>query len=238
MAMAARAVAKPHATRAVAAICMELAAFPNAFGSRIDVMWVGNPVREAIAALDLPQTRMHNRSGPLQVLVIGGSRGALALNETVPRAIARMAAGERPCVTHQSGESHIGALREHYGAAGVDAELVPFIEDMAARYAVADLVICRAGATTIAEIAAAGVASVLVPYPHAVDDHQTANARHLSGRGAALLVPQKEFTPERLAGLLAGLTREALTTMAMAARAVAKPHATRAVAAICMELAA
>lgn len=215
-----------------------LAAFPRAFGARVDVLWVGNPVREDIAALDPPEMRMHDRSGRLQVLVIGGSLGAQALNETVPQAIARMAAGERPRVTHQSGESHIDALREHYAAAGVDAELVPFIENMAARYAAADLVICRAGATTIAEIAAAGVASVLVPYPHAVDDHQTANARHLSERGAALLVSQKEFTPERLAGLLAGLTREALMAMAVAARALAKPHATHEVAAVCTELAA
>jgi len=215
-----------------------LAAFPQAFGPRVEPSWVGNPVREDIAALDPPEKRMSVRSGPLHLLVIGGSLGAQVLNETVPRALAQIDAAQRPSVTHQSGEIHISALREHYRQAGVDAELVPFIEDMAARYAKADLVICRAGASTIAEVSAAGVASVLVPYPHAVDDHQTVNARFLSERGAAVLIPQREFSAEKLAGLLSGFTREALIRMALAARAVAKPHATRAVAEACMELAA
>ena len=215
-----------------------LTAFPDAFGPRIRALWVGNPVREDIAALDPPERRVASRSGPLRVLVIGGSLGAQVLNETVPQALARLDAATRPRVTHQSGEAHIAALREHYGRAGVEAELVPFIEDMAARYANADLVICRAGATTIAELAAAGVASVLVPYPRAVDDHQTSNARHLSERGAAVLIPQPEFTAEKLAAFLAGITREALIRMAVAARAVAKPHAAREVAQACMELAA
>lgn len=215
-----------------------LAAFPDAFGPGKRALWVGNPVREEIAAIDPPESRMAGRSGPLRVLVIGGSLGAQALNETVPQALARIGAAERPRVTHQSGEAHLAALREHYNRAGVEAELVPFIEDMAARYAHADLVICRAGATTIAELAAAGIASVLVPYPHAVDDHQTSNARHLSDRGAAVLIPQREFTADKLAALLSGITREALTRMAVAARAVAKPRATRQVAEACMELAA
>lgn len=198
---------------------------------------VGNPVRGDIAGLDGPEHRFARRSGRLHLLVLGGSLGAQALNETVPRALALMREDTRPCVTHQSGAAHIVALRENYTRAGVVAELVPFIDDMAARYAVADLVICRAGATTIAELAVAGVGSVLVPFPHAVDDHQTANARYLAERGAAVLIPQDEFTADRLAGLLAEFTREKLLAMACAARAAAKPEATRAVAEACMELA-
>ena len=199
---------------------------------------VGNPVREDIAALDRPEARFAARSGRLQLLVIGGSLGAQVLNKTVPRALALLPEQARPRVTHQSGAAHIAALRGHYARAGIAAELVPFIDDMAARYAAADLVVCRAGATTIAELAAAGVASVLVPYPRAVDDHQTVNARYLVERGAALLIPQPELTAEKLAGLLAEFTREKLLAMARAARAAAKPEATRAVAEVCMELAA
>ena len=198
---------------------------------------VGNPVREGIAALDQPAARFAARSGRLQLLVIGGSLGAQVLNETVPRALALLPEEARPGVIHQSGAAHIAALREHYVRAGIAAELVPFIDDMAARYAAADLVVCRAGATTIAELAAAGVASVLVPYPRAVDDHQTANARYLVEHGAAVLLPQHEFTAEKLAALLTKFTREKLLAMARAARAAAKPEATRAVAQVCMELA-
>jgi len=199
---------------------------------------VGNPVRDEIAALDRPEARFAARSGRLQLLVIGGSLGAQVLNETVPRALALLPEQARPRVTHQSGAAHIAALREHYARSGIAAELVPFIDNMAAHYAAADLVVCRAGATTIAELAAAGVASVLVPYPRAVDDHQTVNARYLVERGAAVLLPQHEFTVEKLAGLLAEFTRDKLLAMARAARAAAKPEATRAVAEVCMELAA
>lgn len=206
--------------------------YPSSF------MEVGNPVRDDIAALDRPEARFAARPDRLQLLVIGGSLGAQVLNETVPRSLALLPEQARPRVTHQSGTAHIEALREHYARAGIAAELVPFIDDMAARYAVADLVVCRAGATTVAELAAAGVASVLVPYPRAVDDHQTLNARYLVERGAAVLLPQYEFTAEKLAGLLAGFTREKLLAMARAARAAAKPDATRAVAQVCMELAA
>jgi UDP-N-acetylglucosamine--N-acetylmuramyl-(pentapeptide) pyrophosphoryl-undecaprenol N-acetylglucosamine transferase len=156
---------------------------------------------------------------------------------TLPKALALIPAMNRPQVTHQSGAAHIDALNAAYAAAGVQAQTVPFIDDMAARYAAADLVICRAGASTIAEIAAAGVASVLVPLPSAVDDHQTHNARFLSERGAAILVPQAEFTPEKLAQLLQGFARDKLLTMAQAAREAAKPDATQAVAQVCMELA-
>jgi len=160
------------------------------------------------------------------------------LNEVVPQALALLSADARPQVTHQSGAAHAEALRENYRKAGVTAEILPFIDDMATHYAAADLIICRAGASTVSELAAAGVASVLVPYPHAVDDHQTHNARYLSERGAAVLIPQPEFTPEKLARLLGDFARDKLLAMAQAARAAGKPEATRAVAEICMELAA
>jgi UDP-N-acetylglucosamine--N-acetylmuramyl-(pentapeptide) pyrophosphoryl-undecaprenol N-acetylglucosamine transferase len=177
-----------------------LSGFPNVLGQG---EWTGNPVRAEIAALPQPAQRYAGRSGPLDVLVVGGSLGAQALNDAVPRALTLITADERPRVTHQSGAKQIDALRAAYAVAGVEAELLPFIDDMAARYAQADLVICRAGALTVAELAAAGVASVLVPFPHAVDDHQTGNARFLSEAGAAILLPQKELTPEKLAALLA-----------------------------------
>jgi UDP-N-acetylglucosamine--N-acetylmuramyl-(pentapeptide) pyrophosphoryl-undecaprenol N-acetylglucosamine transferase len=199
--------------------------------------WTGNPVRAEIAALPAPAQRYAGRSGPLDVLVVGGSLGAQVLNDTVPRALTLIPAGERPRVTHQSGAKRIDALRAAYAQAGVEAQLLPFIDDMAARYAAADLVICRAGALTVAELAAAGVASVLVPYPYAVDDHQRANARFLAEAGAAILLPQAELSPEKLAGLLRELTREKLAAMAQKARALAKPEATRAVAQVCMEVA-
>ncbi|CAG0975441.1 UDP-N-acetylglucosamine--N-acetylmuramyl-(pentapeptide) pyrophosphoryl-undecaprenol N-acetylglucosamine transferase [Rhodocyclaceae bacterium] len=199
--------------------------------------WAGNPVRTEIAALPLPAQRYAGRSGPLDVLVVGGSLGARALNEAMPRALALLQLAERPRVTHQSGAKQIDDLRAAYAAAGVEAQLLPFIDDMAARYAAADLVVCRAGALTIAELAAAGVASVLVPFPQAVDDHQTGNARFLSEAGAAILLPQRELTPEKLAALLRELTREKLAAMAEKARALAKPEATRAVAEVCMEIA-
>jgi UDP-N-acetylglucosamine--N-acetylmuramyl-(pentapeptide) pyrophosphoryl-undecaprenol N-acetylglucosamine transferase len=198
---------------------------------------VGNPVREQIAALGAPEERYAIRSGSLRLLVIGGSLGAQVLNETVPRALALLPEARRPCVTHQSGAAHIEALSAAYAGAGLSAELLPFIDDMASRYAIADVVLCRAGATTIAELAAAGVASVLVPFPHAVDDHQTSNARYLSERNAAVLIPQGEFTAAKLAALLADFTREKLVAMARAARAAARPGATRALAEVCMELA-
>lgn len=211
-----------------------LVAFPGALAKG---EFVGNPVRPEIARIAPPAERFANRSERLRVLVVGGSLGAAALNEIVPKALARLPEAERPIVTHQSGEKHIGALRANYAAAGVTGELVPFIEDMAAAYSGADLVICRAGATTVAELAAAGVGSVLVPFPFAVDDHQTTNARYLVDRGAALLEQQKGLTPERLAEILGGLDRDALRQMAERARAAAKPDAAAAVATACMELA-
>ncbi|MCC6880233.1 MAG: UDP-N-acetylglucosamine--N-acetylmuramyl-(pentapeptide) pyrophosphoryl-undecaprenol N-acetylglucosamine transferase, partial [Rhodocyclaceae bacterium] len=211
-----------------------LSGFPNVLGQG---EWTGNPVRAEIAALPQPAQRYAGRSGRLDVLVVGGSLGAQALNDAVPRALTLITADKRPRVTHQSGAKQIDALRAAYAVAGVEAELLPFIDDMAARYAQADLVICRAGALTVAELAAAGVASVLVPFPHAVDDHQTGNARFLSEAGAAILLPQKELTPEKLAALLGELTRGQLAGMAEKARTLAKPEATRAVAEACMEVA-
>jgi len=210
-----------------------MTAFPGALPG---AEWTGNPVREAIAALDAPEARYAGRGGPLRILVVGGSLGAQALNECVPRALALLE--PRPRIVHQSGEKHLEALRAYYRAAGVEGELVPFIDDMARRYADADLVICRAGAITIAELSAAGVPGVLVPFPHAVDDHQTANARFLSEQGAAILLPQRELTPERLAETLRALDRPRLLDMARKARALGKPDAARAVAQRCMELAA
>ena len=176
-----------------------LQAFPDALP---DAQLAGNPVRAEIAALAAPRARYAERSGRLRLLVLGGSLGAQVLNETVPRAIALLPAEAWPAVTHQAGKQHIETLRAGYAAAGVEAEALAFIDDMARRYAEADLVICRAGALTVAELAAVGVASVLVPFPHAVDDHQTGNARFLADAGAAVLLPQTELTPQRLAALL------------------------------------
>lgn len=198
--------------------------------------WVGNPVRPEIAALPEPDERMVGRSGPLQVLVVGGSLGAQALNEVVPEALSLVPPALRPQVVHQAGEKHLDGLHENYARAGTSAHCVSFIEDMAGAYEWADLVICRAGALTVAELAAAGAASVLVPYPHAVDDHQTANARFLVDAGAAILLPQSQLTAQTLAALLE-TPRDQLLTMAAGARAVAKPEATMAVARICTEIA-
>jgi UDP-N-acetylglucosamine--N-acetylmuramyl-(pentapeptide) pyrophosphoryl-undecaprenol N-acetylglucosamine transferase len=195
-------------------------------------------VRDEIAALAAPEARYRTRAGVLRLTVIGGSLGAQALNDTVPQALAMLPEGERPQVTHQSGARHLAQVEANYKHAGVTATLVPFIADMAAQYAGADLVICRAGASTVAELAAAGVASVLVPFPHAVDDHQTHNARFLSERGAAILIPQLEFTPQRLVELLRSFTRGMLVEMANRARGVAKPDATQVVVAECVRLAA
>ena len=199
--------------------------------------WIGNPVRADIAALPEPAERYAGRSGPLRVLVVGGSLGAAALNAAVPQALARLAPEQRPVVVHQAGERQLDALREAYAKAGVEAEQRAFIDDMAAAYGAADLVICRAGALTVAELAAAGVASLLVPFPHAVDDHQTGNARFLAARGAAYLLPQPELTPERLAGILVSLDRGRLLQMAEHARALARPQAAAQVAEVCATLA-
>jgi UDP-N-acetylglucosamine--N-acetylmuramyl-(pentapeptide) pyrophosphoryl-undecaprenol N-acetylglucosamine transferase len=199
--------------------------------------WCGNPVREDIAALPEPEARYAGRSGKLNVLVVGGSLGAQALNEVLPKALALLGEQERPNVLHQTGKKNFEAVQQLYAQAGVNADIRPFLDDMASQYANADVLICRAGALTIAELAAAGVASVLVPLPIAVDDHQTHNARFLSEHGAAVLLPQKELNAERLAQLIRGFSREKLLAMAQAARSLAKPGATQTVAGVCKELA-
>ena len=211
-----------------------LSGFP---GVLPEAQWVGNPVRADIAALPEPAQRYANRSGKLKVLVVGGSLGAQALNEALPKALALLGEDERHDVVHQSGKKHFDAVKGLYAQVGVRADIRAFLDDMAQQYADADVVICRAGALTVAELAAAGVASVLVPFPFAVDDHQTHNARFLSEQGAAILLPQKELSAERLAQLLRELTREKLLAMAQAARGLAKPDATAQVAQICAELA-
>ena len=209
-----------------------MAGFPQALKN---AEWTGNPVRAEIAAIASPETRFQGRQGPLRILVVGGSLGAQALNESVPKALALMS--ERPQVVHQAGEKHLDALRKHYAEAGVKGELVAFIDDMARRYAEADLVICRAGAVTIAELSAGGMASILVPFPHAVDDHQTANGKFLADHGAALLIQQRDLTPQKLAETIQGLDRGRLLDMARKARALGKPDAARVVAQRCMSIA-
>jgi len=211
-----------------------LSGFPDVLPK---AQWCGNPVRAAIAALADPQQRYGARSGRLKVLVVGGSLGAKAINEAVPQALADLPESVRPDVVHQTGKQHYAAVQALYQQAGVQADICAFIDDMAASYASADLVICRSGALTVAELAAAGVASVLIPFPYAVDDHQTHNARFLSERGAAVLLPQTELSAERLAQLLRELDREKLMAMAQRARGLSREDAAEAVAYVCRELA-
>jgi len=215
-----------------------LVAFPNALPN---AEWTGNPIREELARTSAPKARYAARSGPLNVLVVGGSLGASALNEVVPRALAKLAPQERPRIVHQAGAKHIDALRANYEAAGIvkgndandDVQLVPFIDDMTSAYANADLVICRSGAMTVAEIAAVGVAAFFVPFPYAVDDHQTTNAAFLADNGAALLVQQRDLSADALAAWLRSQTRATLAEMAERSRSLAKPDATEQVAQIC-----
>ncbi len=215
-----------------------LTGFPGVLGEGRDkrVTWIGNPVRADIVAVPAPEERFAGRTGPLSILVVGGSLGALALNECVPRALALLEPEMRPNVTHQSGEKHIDALRAAYADCAVEANCVPFIDDMGRHYARADVVIARAGATTVAELAAAGVASVLVPYPYAADDHQVDNAQQLAGRDAAVMILERNLSPEALADWLRGATRERLLDMARAARSLRKADAVARVADVCIEL--
>jgi len=199
-------------------------------------VWAGNPVRPEIAAIAPPAERFAGRNDALHLLIIGGSLGAQVLNEVIPQGMALLGENELPQIVHQAGEKHIEALKANYAAVGVQAHCVPFIEDMAGAYEWADLVICRSGALTIAELAAAGVASILVPFPHAVDDHQTGNARFLVNVGGAFLLPQTELTPEAIA-LIRNYSRSQLLEMAEKARSLAKPDATEEVANICAEIA-
>ena len=208
-------------------------AFPGAIARG---EWIGNPLRASFAQQAAPAMRFAQRSGPLRVLVLGGSLGAQALNEALPAALARMPESLRPQVLHQSGERHIDSLRQAYAQAGVQAELTPFIDDTAHAMAQADVVICRAGASTVTELAAVGVAALLVPFPHAVDDHQTHNARFLSDAQAAWLWPQTELNAERLAQWLGPLQRPVLQAMAERAHSLAKPDAASHVVQACEQL--
>jgi len=217
-----------------------LEAFPNSFAQQRKVYHTGNPVRTSILKLAKPQQRYTERSGPLRILIIGGSLGAQALNECVPQALARLDVNVRPQVWHQSGRNKLASTQQEYATQRVEARLVEFINDMDAAYAWADLLICRAGAMTVSEISNVGIASILVPYPHAVDDHQTANARYLSQAGAAILIQQVDLTPQRLADELNKLIeggRTLLLEMANKALDLAKPNATDDVIRQCLEVA-
>ena len=212
-----------------------LCGFPAAFGARHNVQVVGNPVRAEIVALPAPATRLANRVGKLRLLVVGGSQGARVFNDTIPEALRSLPEASRPEVWHQTGERDESRVRESYQAFLSGARVTRFIDDMAAAYAWADVVVCRSGAMTVAELAAAGVVAMLVPFPHAVDDHQTANARFLSERDAAVLMPQTEFTATALAALLKNFSdhRELVLRMSSAARACAVTDATDVVADLC-----
>lgn len=200
--------------------------------------WVGNPLRSEFLNQPGPEQRFAGRSGPLRLLVLGGSLGARALNTAVPQALALVPQAARPVVTHQSGEKQILELRANYASAGVQATLTPFIDNTAQAIADADLVVCRAGASTVSEIAAIGAAALFVPFPFAVDDHQTRNARFLVDPGAGWLVPQAALTPQALARLLQTTDRAALQAIAAKAKALEKTAATDAVVAACEEVAA
>lgn len=214
-----------------------LTGFPDTFKAIPGARHVGNPVRAEILALAPPEERYGSRTGRFHVLVVGGSQGAQVFNRIVPEAVGALAPAARPEVWHQTGQAQQAETAKRYAELEAPARVVAFIENMAEAYGWADLVICRAGAMTVAELAAAGLASILVPFPFATDDHQTANAHFLSERGAALLIPEPEFTAPRLAELLAGLAgaRDALLKMAHEARACAMPDATDMVARLCEE---
>ncbi|OYU13746.1 MAG: undecaprenyldiphospho-muramoylpentapeptide beta-N-acetylglucosaminyltransferase [Comamonadaceae bacterium PBBC1] len=210
-------------------------AFPDVFKTG---QWVGNPLRRAFTEQASPAERYTARTGPLRLLVVGGSLGAKALNDMVPKALALLPIQSRPQVVHQSGAKQIEALRVNYQAAGVQAELTPFIDDTATAFAQADLVICRAGASTVTELAAVGVAAMFVPFPFAVDDHQTTNAQFLVTSGGGWLIPQSELTAESLAERLKALDRNRLQGVAESAWVHRKTNATREVVMACEELAA
>lgn len=210
-------------------------AFPKVFAKG---QWVGNPLRTEFLKQADPAARFAGRTGRLKLLVVGGSLGARALNTMVPKALALIPEAQRPEVIHQSGEKQIDELRANYAAAGVTAELTPFITNTAEAFATADLVLCRAGASTVTELAAVGAAAVFVPFPAAVDDHQTANARFLVDQGAGWLMPQSDMTPERLAAFIQSTDRAALLQRALAAKTMQQLNATQAVVAACEELAA
>ena len=214
-----------------------LQAFPGSFNSRVVAETVGNPVRADIAAVAAPAERYADREGRLRLLVLGGSQGALALNETVPAALAQFADSERPRIRHQCGSATLELTRQAYARAGIDADVVPFIDDMAAAYAWADLVVCRSGALTVAEICAVGLPALFVPYPAAVDDHQTANARPLADAGAAVIIDQSMLSAEVLASQLRQwlTNRQELQAKAEQAHRLDKPDALARITELCLQ---
>lgn len=220
-----------------AAIVLE--AFPGSFGQKVVTRCTGNPVREDLAALPAPEQRLAGRQGPLRLLVIGGSLGAQVFNQQLPEALAMLPEAKRPMVRHQCGERHVEAAQEAYEKHGVEASVEPFIKDMADAYQWADLVLCRSGALTVSELCAAGIGAVLVPFPHAVDDHQTKNGEQMVAAKAAIMIPQSKMTPAVLAETLGDLSRDRsrVTDMAKAARTLARPDATERVVNYCLEAA-
>ncbi|NJS35304.1 MAG: undecaprenyldiphospho-muramoylpentapeptide beta-N-acetylglucosaminyltransferase [Brachymonas sp.] len=207
--------------------------FPNALPKGV---WIGNPLRKEFLQQAPPQERLSERVGVKKLLVVGGSLGAKALNETVPQALALIPEHKRPGVIHQGGEKQMDGLHASYEASGIKAELTPFIADTASAFAQADLVICRAGASTVSELAAVGAPAILVPFPHAVDDHQTRNAQFLSLQGAAILLPQQEMTAQKLAQLLQNSEHSAHISIAQKAYSLRKTDATEQVTKACEEL--
>lgn len=216
-----------------------LEAFPGSFGVDVITRCTGNPVRQDLAALAEPQQRLSGRTGALRLLVVGGSLGAQVFNRTLPEALARMPEDVRPTVRHQCGEKNVEEAREAYGEHGVEASVEPFIKDMAEAYGWADIVLCRAGALTISELCVAGVGAVLVPFPHAVDDHQTKNAQQMVNAKGAILIPQPKLSADLLAETLAdlGKNRSRIIDMAKAAKTLARPDATERVVNYCLEAA-
>jgi len=214
-----------------------LQAFPGSFKSSVNAETVGNPVREDIAAVPPPSERYIDRLGPLRLLILGGSQGALALNQTVPEALALLPDDQRPVVRHQCGTNTLETARSAYATHGVEADVVPFIDDMASTYAWADLVVCRAGALTVAELCAVGLPALFVPYPGAVDDHQTANARPMADLGAAVIIDQSMLSADVLAGQLREWlsTRQDLLEKAEKAHRLDKPSALKRITELCLE---
>ena len=214
-----------------------LTSFNAAFKPRVAAILTGNPIRKALAHLPPPEVRFAGRHGRLRITILGGSLGARVLNEVIPQAIASFAADTRPDVVHQAGREHSTELEARYRSLTLDARVVPFVDNMAEQLAWSDLVICRAGATTLAELAAVGVGSILIPFPFAIDDHQTRNAAALAQRDAAILLPQAELTVERIAQIVRELDRSRLLQMARAARSLGQPDAAERVAGICEQIA-
>jgi UDP-N-acetylglucosamine--N-acetylmuramyl-(pentapeptide) pyrophosphoryl-undecaprenol N-acetylglucosamine transferase len=214
-----------------------LQAFPGSFNSSVHAETVGNPVREDIAAVAAPAERYRDRNGPLRLLVLGGSQGALALNKTVPEAIAKLPVDARPVIRHQCGSLTIGTASDAYESHGIDVDLVEYIEDMAAAYAWADIVVCRAGALTVAELCAVGLPALFVPYPGAVDDHQTANARPMADAGAAVIIDESMLSADVLAGQLGEwlTSRDDLLEKAEKAHGLDKPRALSRITQLCLE---